>query len=61
MVYTHKWILAKKSTVYLGYNPYNSIRLTSRGAQVRMLQSHLEGRRKQSQKTEGGRDLGRSG
>ena len=51
----------KKSTEYLGYNPQNSRRLTSRRAQVRMLQSHLGGREKQSQKAKGASDLGERG
>jgi hypothetical protein len=47
---------SQNSIEYLGYNPKISRRITSRRAQMRMLQSHLGGRRKQSQ--EGGRDLG---
>jgi hypothetical protein len=34
-----------KSTEYLGYNSQNVKRLTNRKAQVKMLQSHLEGAR----------------
>jgi hypothetical protein len=49
--------IKQKSTEY---NAQKS-RLTSRRAQVRMLQSHLGGRRKQSLWGEGGRDLGRRG
>jgi hypothetical protein len=47
-------ILAKK---YLGYNLQFSRRLTSSGAQVEILQSHLGGRRKQSMGAEGGSNL----
>jgi hypothetical protein len=39
----------KKSSEYPGYNPQTSRRLTIRRAQVRMLQSHLGGRRKKTQ------------
>ena len=49
-VLTNKCILAKKSTEYPGYNPQNSKRLTSQMAQVRVPQSHMGGRRKQSQR-----------
>jgi hypothetical protein len=44
----------QKSTDYPGYNPQNSRRLASQSAEVRMLQSHLGGRRKQ--RAEGGRE-----
>ena len=44
--------ISKKSTEYPGYNPQNSRRLTSQRAQVRMPQSHLGGRKKQSQEGE---------
>jgi hypothetical protein len=50
------WILDQKkknSTEYSGYNPQTSRGLTSRKAQVRMPQSHLGGRRKQSQEGAG--------
>ena len=68
-VLTNKWILSKNihknknnsnnnKTEYPGYNSQNSRRLTSQRVQVRMFQSHLEGRRKQSQETEGGWGLG---
>ena len=40
--------ISQKSTEYTGYNPQNIRRLTSQRAQVRMPQSHLDGRRKQS-------------
>jgi hypothetical protein len=50
--------ISQKSTNYPGYNPQNSMRLTSRRAQVRMLQSHLGGSKKQSREAEGGRELG---
>jgi hypothetical protein len=47
----------KISTEYLRYNPQNSKRSTI--AQVRMPQSHMGGRRKQSQMSgAGGKDLG---
>jgi hypothetical protein len=49
--------ISQKSREYLRYNPQNSRRLTSRRAQVRMLQSHLGGRRKQSREAEGEREL----
>jgi hypothetical protein len=39
-------LLTKKSTEYLGYNPQDSRRLARRRIQVRMLQSHLGGRKK---------------
>jgi hypothetical protein len=35
-----------KSAKYLGYNPHTVRSLTTRKAQVRMLQSHLEGETK---------------
>jgi hypothetical protein len=35
-----------KSTEYLGYNPQFIKNVTSRKAQMKMLQSHLEGGRK---------------
>ena len=47
-----------KSTDYLGYNPQAERSITSRKAQERMLQFHLEGGRKKSSEPEGGRDLG---
>jgi hypothetical protein len=53
--------ISQNSTEYLGYNPQNSKRLTSRRGQVSMLKSHLEARRKQSEEAEGGRNLGRRG
>jgi hypothetical protein len=37
------------------------VRIPSKRAQVRMLQSHLGGRRKLSQEAGGGRDLGERG
>ena len=59
-VLTNKWILSKNihknknnsnnnKTEYPGYNSQNSRRLTSQRAQVRIPQSHLRRRRKQSQ------------
>ena len=54
---TNKWIFAKNCTEFRGYNPQNSRRLTSQRNQMRIPQSHLGGRRKQSQKW-GGRDRG---
>jgi hypothetical protein len=46
-------IISQKIREYARYNPQDSRRFISRRAHVRMFQSHLEGRRKQSQGTEG--------
>lgn len=46
-------VISQNCTEYPGYNPQNSRKLTSQKAQVRMLQFHLGGRRKQSQEAEG--------
>jgi hypothetical protein len=52
-------IISQKGTECPGYNSQNSRRLTSPRSQVRMPQSNLEGRRKQSQdRGRGGIDLG---
>ena len=56
VAFTNKWVLAKENTEYPRYNPQNSRSLTSWRAQVKMLQSHLEGKRKQSWGEEGGRE-----
>jgi hypothetical protein len=52
--------ISQKSTEYLGYNPLNSRRLTSRRFQVRMPQSYLGGRRNNCG-MRGGRELGGKG
>ena len=50
-----------KFTEFPGHNPQNSKRLTSQRAQMRMLQSHLGGRRKKSLEADRGKDLGGRG
>jgi hypothetical protein len=50
--------ISQKSTEYPRYNPQNSKKLTNRRIQVRTPQSHLKGRRKQSQKREDGKNFG---
>jgi hypothetical protein len=50
--------ISQESTPYLVYNSWNSRRITSRRTQVGIFQSYLGGRRKQSQVSEGGSDLG---
>jgi hypothetical protein len=59
-VLTNKLDIGQNSTEDVGHNSKNSRMLTSRRAQVMMLQSHLGGRRKQSQSREAERwrDLG---
>jgi hypothetical protein len=58
-VLTNRWIVAKKKKKV--QNTQDTRRLTRQGAQVRIPQSHLGGRRKLSLGVKGGRDFGRRG
>jgi hypothetical protein len=52
---------SQKVAEYAGCNPQNSRRLIHGMTQVRILQSHLGGRRKQSWGAQGGSDICRRG
>ena len=55
VAFTNKWVLAKENTEYPRYNPQNSRRLTSRRAQVKMLQSQEAKERREAGKGLGGK------